>query len=168
MTIRLATEADLDAIAAMAVELVRMHHALDPDRFLVARTGMVEGYRGWLASQRGQPDAVLLTDEHAGSLRGYLFGRMEPRNWMELLDRHAALIDVYVVPDARRHGVGRALVEAFVAEAASRGAPRVVLRTAAKNEGAQALFRSLGFRDTMIEMTLELPGGPRTKRRAAG
>lgn len=32
----------------------------------------------------------------------------------------------------------------------------VILWTAAPNEGAQGLFRGLGFRDTMLEMTLEL------------
>jgi len=36
------------------------------------------------------------------------------------------------------------------------GAPRVLLWTAAPNEPAQRLFRRLGFRDTAIEMTMEL------------
>ena len=38
-----------------------------------------------------------------------------------------------------------------------RNAPRVILWTAAPNETAQSLFRRLGFRETMMEMTLELP-----------
>jgi hypothetical protein len=37
-----------------------------------------------------------------------------------------------------------------------RNAPRVILWTAAPNAAAQQLFRRLGFRDTMIEMTMEL------------
>jgi RimJ/RimL family protein N-acetyltransferase len=41
-------------------------------------------------------------------------------------------------------------------ERPSRGAPRVVLSTAARNARAQRLFASAGFRDTMIEMTREL------------
>lgn len=36
------------------------------------------------------------------------------------------------------------------------GAPRGILWTAAPNETAQTLFHGLGFRDTMIEMTMEL------------
>jgi RimJ/RimL family protein N-acetyltransferase len=39
---------------------------------------------------------------------------------------------------------------------AVRGAPRVVLWTAARNEAAQRLFTEAGFRHTMIEMTREL------------
>ena len=42
------------------------------------------------------------------------------------------------------------------------GAPRAVLFTADKNHVAQALFDKEGFRRTMIEMTLELGGGPST------
>ena len=36
-----------------------------------------------------------------------------------------------------------------------KGAPRVVLHTAALNEAAQRFFERLGFRRTMIEMTRE-------------
>jgi len=41
----------------------------------------------------------------------------------------------------------------------SRGAPRVVLMSASRNEGAQRLFERLGFRRTMVEMTREAGGG---------
>jgi ribosomal protein S18 acetylase RimI-like enzyme len=37
-----------------------------------------------------------------------------------------------------------------------RGAPSVLLWTAAPNEPAQRLFERLGFRRTMIEMTKDL------------
>jgi len=37
----------------------------------------------------------------------------------------------------------------------ARGAPRVVLSTAAGNEAAQRLFAGAGFRRTMVEMTRE-------------
>jgi hypothetical protein len=41
----------------------------------------------------------------------------------------------------------------------AKGAPRIVLHTAASNADAQALFARLGFRRTMVEMTREA-GGP--------
>ena len=34
----------------------------------------------------------------------------------------------------------------------------VILWTAAPNQAAQTLFRRLGFRETMVEMTMELDG----------
>ena len=50
-----------------------------------------------------------------------------------------------------------ALIERALAMFAERGLPRAVLMTASANAEASALFRRLGFRDTMIEMTRELP-----------
>ena len=48
------------------------------------------------------------------------------------------------------------LIEEMCVRFRAMGAPRVVLSTAAKNEGAQKFFEAMGFRRTMIEMTREL------------
>jgi ribosomal protein S18 acetylase RimI-like enzyme len=69
------------------------------------------------------------------------------------------LYDIVVDPAHRGHGVGRALLEATLAELATRGSPRVVLSTAERNATAQRLFEHAGFRRTMIEMTRELGDG---------
>ena len=58
----------------------------------------------------------------------------------------------------RRRGVAAALVTALVDALVAKGAPRVVLHTAAGNAIAQALFGRLGFRPTMVEMTREADG----------
>ena len=47
------------------------------------------------------------------------------------------------------------LLRATLETLADRGAPQVVLWTAARNEAAQRLFAAAGFRRTMIEMTRE-------------
>jgi RimJ/RimL family protein N-acetyltransferase len=49
------------------------------------------------------------------------------------------------------------LAEATVQRFAELGVPRVILMSAAKNEGAQRFFARLGWRPTMVEMTRELP-----------
>ena len=56
---------------------------------------------------------------------------------------------------ARRSGVGGQLLDATLRELDRRGVPRVVLSTMVSNESAQRLFRSRGFRPTMLEMTRE-------------
>jgi GNAT superfamily N-acetyltransferase len=61
-----------------------------------------------------------------------------------------------VEEEARRSGVARQLIETAIDWLRQRGAPRVVIWTAAPNEAARALFREFGFRETMIEMTREL------------
>jgi ribosomal protein S18 acetylase RimI-like enzyme len=57
---------------------------------------------------------------------------------------------------ARGRGIGRQLLERAQRELRERGATRIVLHTAIKNRAAQALFKSCGFRQTMLEMTCEL------------
>ena len=52
-------------------------------------------------------------------------------------------------------GIATALAGAAIEALERKGAPRVVLHTAAANEPAQRFFEKLGFRRTMIEMTRE-------------
>lgn len=57
--------------------------------------------------------------------------------------------DLYVVPQARRQGVGRALMERARTFARESGAKALLLETAVDNLAAQALYESLGYvRDT--------------------
>jgi GNAT superfamily N-acetyltransferase len=55
------------------------------------------------------------------------------------------LNDLFVVPDARRLGAGRALLERACAFAASTGARGLTLKTAVDNAGAQALYEAAGW-----------------------
>ena len=63
--------------------------------------------------------------------------------------------DIYVDEAARHEGAGRKLMSAAIAWIRSKGRSQVVLLTKDRNEHAQHLFTSLGFRPTMIEMTLD-------------
>jgi ribosomal protein S18 acetylase RimI-like enzyme len=155
VTVRAVGEGDIGPVAALAEKLVRLHHAFDAERFFVPER-VAEGYAWWFGKELGRDEVVLLAAEIDGSLVGYVYARLEERDWNMLLDAAGAIHDVWVEPEARGHGVARALLAAAVAALRAKGAPRVVLHTAAKNTGAQALFESLGFRRTMIEMTLEL------------
>jgi len=162
--VRPAIEEDLPLLGALAASLVRQHHAYDAQRFVLPRE-VERGYREWFGRELGNAQAVILvaelaapegTEAQAPTVGGYLYGRMEGRDWNLLLDRHAALHDIVVVPEARGHGVGEALVSCFLEIARDRGLPRAVLHSATPNLGAQKLFARLGFRPTMVEMTCEL------------
>ncbi len=142
-------------MAAMAAELVRFHHALDPARFFLMPR-IEEGYRWWFGKELANDDAILLVAEHEGAIAGYAYGRVEARDFNMLLDRHAALHDVFVQPSARRTGLSHALVSAFVAVCRGAGVPRVVLHSATANTKAQAAFAKVGFRPSMVEMFLDL------------
>ena len=65
--------------------------------------------------------------------------------------------DLYVDPEARGQGVGRALIEASAAAARERGAHHLQWVTAPDNETAQRLYDSTGaHREPSIEYELEL------------
>jgi ribosomal protein S18 acetylase RimI-like enzyme len=154
MIIRRAKPEDAPRLGEMGVALARRHHAWDTQRYLDL-DGKAEGYGSWLAREAESKDAVVLVGEMDGELAGYVYGRLEERDWAALLDAHAALHDIWVEASARRRGLGRALAEALIAVFAELGAPRIVLHTAVQNEEAQRLFAQLGWRRTMIEMTRE-------------
>jgi ribosomal protein S18 acetylase RimI-like enzyme len=147
---------DLPAVGILAGQLVRMHHAFDPKRFLEP-VDPERGYARWFSTQLAIDDVMLLVAELDGTIVGYAYARLEPRSYNELLDACVKLHDIFVEAKARRSGVGEALLREVLRRATEKGAPRVVLLTATQNEAAQRLFKRVGFRTTMLEMTCELP-----------
>lgn len=157
--VRPATPADVPALGRLGALLVRTHHAFDPARFVAATPETEAGYAGFLGSQLGRPDAVVLVAERAGTVVGYAYGCVEGPDYMALRGPAGVFHDLLVDVDARGRGVGQALLDAMLGALADRGAPRVVLSTAEPNEAAQRLFARAGFRRTMVEMTRESDGG---------
>jgi len=147
---------DLAAVGRLAGQLVRYHHALDPQRYMRI-DNVEEGYARFLGKEAGNPRAVVLcaADALSGAIIGYAYGTLEGRDYNALLEPHGALHDVLVDPEARRVGVGKHLVLETCRRLEALGAPRLLLHTAVQNGAAQALFKKVGFRSTMIEMTRE-------------
>ena len=156
ITIRAATGRDLEAIGKLGTLLVRTHYEFDPKRFMPTQPGMEQGYASFIGTQLADPDVVVLVAERDGAVGGYLYASLEARDWMSLRDAAGVIHDIIVDPAQRGVGMGRQLLEAGLAWLREHGAPRAVLSTAQRNEAAQRLFASVGFRPTMIEMTREL------------
>jgi ribosomal protein S18 acetylase RimI-like enzyme len=77
------------------------------------------------------------------------FTQLYPSYSSVSLERVWILYDLYVVPEARQRGIGRALMERARAFARESGAKALLLETAVDNLAAQALYESLGYvRDT--------------------
>jgi ribosomal protein S18 acetylase RimI-like enzyme len=155
VTVRAAEARDLPAIADLAGKLVRQHFAFDAQRFMLI-PNVEAGYARFFETQLASPETLILAAELDGAVIGYAYARLEPKDWNNLLDAHGALHDIFVAESARRQGVARRLVEAVRDRLKAKGAPRVVLHTASKNQSARAFFAALGFRETMIELTSEL------------
>ena len=74
---------------------------------------------------------------------GFAELRFRPSLYTGALD--AYLEELYVVPERRGHGLGRALLEAAMGHARGRGAARIDLGTSEADVAARALHESAGF-----------------------
>ena len=74
---------------------------------------------------------------------GLVVLRFRPDIWTESLECYVA--ELYVVPDRRGQGLGRALMEAAIEFARYEGATRMDLGTGEDDTAARRLYESLGF-----------------------
>lgn len=95
---------------------------------------------------------ALLAEEAAGPI-GFILGRA--------IGGEAEILTLVVAPDRRRSGLGEALVEALVREAAARGAEAVYLEVAEDNAAARALYRKAGFERAGFRRAYYARGGAR-------
>jgi ribosomal protein S18 acetylase RimI-like enzyme len=156
IAIRRATKNDLPILGQLGALLVRVHHEFDDLRFMMPEGDLESGYAWFLGTQLRSDDVAVFVAEREGTVVGYVYAAIEPQSWKELRDECGFIHDVAVVEAGRRTGVATALIEAAIQWLRERGMPRVVLGTAERNQGAQRLFASLGFRRTMVEMTREI------------
>jgi ribosomal-protein-alanine N-acetyltransferase len=89
----------------------------------------------WSEAEIASPFTFVLTRPN-----GFLLG--------QVVAGEAVLLTVAVDPAARCQGTGRALVDAFVAEARSRAAETAFLEVAEDNAAARALYSAAGFAPT--------------------
>ena len=69
---------------------------------------------------------------------------------------HCYLQDLFVVPDARGRGLGRALIEHVYTEARNRGASRVYWTTHQSNYNAMKLYDTVGERSEFVQYVKSL------------
>ena len=84
----------------------------------------------------GEPPSVAILADEAIA-RGFLI--------LSFAADEAEIIDLGVVPEARREGLARALLKTGEALAAERGAARLFLEVAVDNAPARALYLGLGY-----------------------
>jgi ribosomal protein S18 acetylase RimI-like enzyme len=99
--------------------------------------------KGWtFFDDRLRPEDVIVALAE-GEVAGYV--RLQPVSPLASTSHVLQVNGIAVDPARQRRGVGRALVDAAVAEARLRGARRLTLRVLGANEGARQLYESAGF-----------------------
>lgn len=150
-SIKILTAADADAVAAMSHNFHLYLQALgdtDPyrfsrERYLADGFGADPAFGGFMALLGDTPVGYLL---HC------------PNYDVDLAIRQLMVIDLWVEPETRGHGIGRKLMQAAAGHAKARGAERLIWAVYHGNEPAVAFYRRLGAIDVeaLDWMTLSL------------
>ncbi len=152
--IRPAAESDEAALGRLGAALMRQHHGTDPRRFILTSRPEA-GYGRFLVSALEDPDYLVQVAERGNEIVGYVFAGIESTSWRDLRGPCGFIHDVYVHESVRRLGTGRELLRSAIAWIHSKGMSQIVLWTMPGNDAARHLFASMGFRETMVEMTLD-------------
>jgi GNAT superfamily N-acetyltransferase len=154
LTIRRATKADARKVAEFAIKLFAQHHDYDARRF--AEISSIEGAKRFYASQTESADAAVLVAEIENKIVGFAYLQYEAMDYANLLENAVWLHDIYIDEAGRKTGAGKLLIEKSIAAAKELGGDKLMLSVAAKNEFARDFFERRGFRETMVEMMLDL------------
>ncbi len=141
--IRPATLEDIEAIAAIYDAAVRTGTA----SFELEPPGAAEMARRFAALTEGGHPYLAAVDSD-GTLLGYAYaGAFRPR----IAYRYTVENSIYVAQTAQQRGVGRALMEALLAECEARGFRQMVAVIGdSANAGSIALHRACGFYDVGV------------------
>jgi GNAT superfamily N-acetyltransferase len=142
LAVRRAQVADAREVARLLDDFNREFDAPTPGVELLA-----DRARRLLA--RGEMTVLLV----GGRPDGLALLRFRPSIWSGALD--AYLEELYVAPERRGEGLGRALLEAALELAREGGASRIELGTSEDDTAARALYESCGFTNRE-----RLPDGP--------
>lgn len=132
----------------------RMRHALWPDGSAEEHAREIAAF---LDGGAREPLAVLVAEDAAGELVGLAELSIRPCAEGCLSDRVAYLEGWYVAPDARRRGVGGALVRAAEEWAREQGCTELASDTAVGNETSARAHRAAGFEEVGLVRCFRKP-----------
>lgn len=111
--------------------------------------------RRFLADLSSSSHSCLFVAERDGQTIGFLSGELREGSPTFKAKTWAAVEDVYVVPEHRSLGVGRALFKECQQWAHKKGADGVSLQVAAGNARARKFYEELGFREVSVYQVKE-------------
>ena len=135
-SIRLAALPDLAAVAAL-FDAYRQFYEQPADPALALQ---------FIGERMRRQESVILVAQAVDTPQTLVgFCQLYPSFCSVIAQPICTLYDLYVAPEARQTGAGRALMQAAHAHAQQNGFARLDLSTARTNHKAQALYESLGW-----------------------
>jgi GNAT superfamily N-acetyltransferase len=135
LRIRRADVADLPALVPL----------FDAYRRFYGQPGDMERAEAFLRERLERGESMVLLAERTGVAVG--FTQLYPMFSSVRTSRTWVLNDLFVVEDARRGGVARALLDAAADFARAEGARGLMLETGRDNAAARALYRAAGWHE---------------------
>ena len=152
-TIRPGRREDAAEAARLWMQSAEEHTAHDP--IYATSPGAERVMRRFLADLAGSNHSFLFVADYGGRTVGFISGELREGSPTFQAKTWASVDDVFVEPDYRNLGVGRALLESVKAWAKERGADGVSLQVAAANERGRKFYEGLGFREISVYEVLE-------------
>jgi GNAT superfamily N-acetyltransferase len=151
--IRSGRREDAEAAARLWMQSAEEHTA--HDRIYATAPGAEQVMRRFLADLASSGHSFLFVAESGGRVVGFISGELREGSPTFLPKTWASVDDVFVEPDHRNLGVGRALLKSVEAWAKERGANGVSLQVAAANARGRKFYTDLGFREISVYEVLE-------------
>ena len=138
LTIRQATPSDLDHLAPL----------FDGYRQFYRQSSDVEGAKRFLLDRLRYNQSIIFVAFQAGEAVG--FTQLYPSFSSGAMAQILILNDLFVAPNARKRGIGSALLGHAAEYARQIGALRLVLSTEAENRAAQSLYEQHGWKHDTV------------------
>lgn len=117
----------------------------DAYRQFYGKTSDIELARAFLADRFRHQESIIFLAEN-GTEAALGFTQLYPSFSSTRAARIYVLNDLFVVPEARRTGIAKILLEAAARFGRASGAAKLSLSTALTNHAAQRLYESLGWK----------------------
>jgi ribosomal protein S18 acetylase RimI-like enzyme len=152
-TIRPGRKEDVAEVARLWMQSAKEHTA--HDRVYETAPGAEKTMRRFLADVANSGYSFLFVAAAGDRTVGFISGELRqgsptflPRTW-------ASVDDVFVEPEYRNRGMGRALLQSVRDWAQERGADGISLQVAAANARGRKFYEDLGFREISVYQVLE-------------
>ena len=152
-TIRPGRRDDAAAAARLWMRSAEEHTAHDP--IYTTAPNAERTMRRFLADMSVSSHSFLFVATSGDRTVGFVSGELREGSLAFLPKTWASVDDVFVEPEYRNRGIGRALLQSARGWAEARNADGVSLQVAAANERARKFYKDMGFREVSVYNLLE-------------
>lgn len=151
--IRKATPNDIDAITALNSQLADYHHLIDTYYRPGSETApLFKDQLSFIIQKENITVIVAETDK----IIGYAIGVIEPAKTFVTPDEVGKISHTFVEEKYRGQGIGRKMVDTLIYWFSQEGVTHVELSVDSRNESGVKAWQSLGFKEYMKKMRLDL------------